>query len=110
MGIKDKIKETIKITGQNISILNGKVFVNGVEYVPKQKGVTELEFEGDAGNLDIDCSISIKGNVIGTIDAGGSVNIVGNVDGDIDSGGSVNISGSHKGDIDAGGSVSIIGR
>lgn len=110
MWIKDKIKETIKITGQNVSIINGKIFVNGVEYVPKQKGITELELEGEIGNLDIDCSISVKGNITGTIDAGGSVNVVGDVNGDIDSGGSVNISGNHKGDIDAGGSVSIIGR
>lgn len=110
MNFKEKIKETIKITGQNISILNGKVFVNGVEYVPKQKGVTELELEGDAGNLDVNCSVVVNGNVKNGIDAGGSVSVVGDVSGDIDAGGSISITGSHTGDIDAGGSVTIRGN
>ena len=104
------VKETIQINGKSINIINNKIYINGEEYVPKQKNITEVEFEGNVGNIDADCSFSVKGNVNGTIDAGGSVNVIGDVEGDIDAGGSVNISGSHQGGIDAGGSVSIIGR
>lgn len=102
------MKETIRIFNKDISIINNRIYINGEEYVPKNKNVSEVEFEGTVNNLTADCSFSIKGNVNGDIDLGGSLSVTGDVDGDIDTGGSVNISGHHKGDIDAGGSVSII--
>lgn len=101
------MKETISINNKSISIVNNKIYIDGIEYVPKNKNVSEVEFEGDATKLNADCSFSIKGNVLGNIDVGGSVAINGDVDGDIDAGGSVNIIGKHIGDIDAGGSVNV---
>lgn len=103
------MKEVIRIFNKDISIVNNRIYINGKEYVPKNKNVSEVEFEGTASSLTADCSFSIKGNVKGDIDLGGSLSVTGDVDGDIDTGGSVSIVGNHKGDIDAGGSVSIIG-
>lgn len=103
------MKETIRIFNKDISIVNNKIYINGEEYTPKNKNVSEIEFEGEVNTLTADCSFTIKGNVNGDIDLGGSLSVTGDVDGDIDTGGSVSIVGNHKGDIDAGGSVSIIG-
>lgn len=101
------MKETISINNKSISIVNNKIYIDGIEYVPKNKNVSEVEFEGNVTELDADCSFSIKGNVLGDIDVGGSVAVYGDVDGDIDAGGSVSVVGKHIGDIDAGGSVNI---
>ncbi len=103
------MKETIRIFNKDISIVNNRIYINGEEYVPKNKNVSEIEFEGTVNSLTADCSFSIKGNVNGDVDLGGSLSVTGDVDGNIDTGGSVSIVGNHKGDIDAGGSVSIIG-
>lgn len=103
------MKETIRIFNKDISIVNNRIYINGEEYVPKNKNISEVEFEGTVNSLTADCSFSIKGNVNGDIDLSGSLSVTGDVDGDIDTGGSVSIVGNHKGDIDAGGSVSIIG-
>ena len=107
--IMSKKKQTISINGNNISIINNKLYIDGKEYKFEENNISELEIKGNVASLSSDCSITINGNITGDIDVGGSVNIVGDVTGDIDAGGSVNISGRHKGDIDAGGSVSIIG-
>lgn len=85
------MKETISINNKSISIVNNKIYIDGIEYVPKNKNVSEVEFEGDVTELDADCSFSIKGNVLGDIDVGGSVSVIGKHIGDIDAGGSVNI-------------------
>ena len=103
------MKEVIRIFNKDISIVNNRIYINGEEYVPKNKNVSEIEFEGTVNSLTADCSFTIKGNVNGDIDLGGSLSITGDVEGDIDAGGSVSIIGSHKGDVDAGGSISIIG-
>lgn len=101
------MKEVVKINGKNILIKNNQIWIDGVEYVPKNSNVTEVEFQGKVNKLNADCSFSIKGDVLGDMDIGGSVSIDGNVDGDIDAGGSVNIVGKHSGNIDAGGSVLV---
>lgn len=101
------MKEIIDVKNANVIIKNNKIYINGVEYIPKNKNIKEVEFKGDIRNLDSDCSFTINGNVKGDLDIGGSVCIEGNVTGDIDCGGSITINGWHKGDIDAGGNICI---
>lgn len=101
------MKEVINVNNENITIKNNKIYINGVEYVPKNKGVNEIEFKGNVNNLDSDCSFTINGDIKGDLDISGAVYIKGNIVGDIDCGGSVMINGWHEGDIDAGGSISI---
>ena len=95
---------TFEIEGNNISIQNGTVKVNGVEVKSKLSGKVDIKFEGELANLQADGNVEC-GNVQGDVDAGGSVHCK-NVEGNIDAGGSVHSSGV-GGDIDAGGSVSI---
>ena len=95
---------TIDVEGNNISIQNGTVKVNGVKVKDGLSGKVDVKFEGDLASLQADGNVEC-GNVQGDVDAGGSVHC-GNVEGNIDAGGSVQGSGV-GGDIDAGGSVSI---
>lgn len=106
--------KTIKLpSNNNVSIINGKVFVDGKEVDTSDTDlnnnckVINITVEGNVDRIDCSGSVEVKGNVSKGIDCGGRVEITGQVDGDIDCGGSVKIIGSHKGDIDAGGSVSI---
>lgn len=121
-----KIKTMVSIngtsySGNSVSIINGKVYIDGVlqngDGAPLS-GVVKVEVEGNLTSLKTDASVVVKGNVTGDVDAGGSVqcgNVGGSVDsggstqcddvnGDVDAGGSVTC-GNVKGDVDAGGSV-----
>lgn len=119
--------KTIKVSGNNVSISNGKIIVDGKEINDidgiNSNTIINVIIEGNVGSVqcngsvevtgnvgkNIDCggSVTIGGTLEGSIDCGGSVTVQGDVTGDIDCGGSVRINGSHKGDIDAGGSVSV---
>ena len=106
--------KTIKLpSNNNVSVINGKVFVDGKEVDTNDTdlnngcGTVNIVIEGNVDRIDCSGSVEVKGNVSKGIDCGGGVEINGQVDGDIDCGGSVKIVGSHKGNIDAGGSVSV---
>lgn len=90
-------------TGNNISVRNGKVIIDGVEALTSSGPVIDIIVsEGVIQNLTTDGNVHAQ-NVTGDITAGGSINCV-NVMGDVQCGGSVkaeNVSG----DIMAGGSV-----
>lgn len=95
---------TFEVQGNNISIHNGTVKVDGVEVKGGLSGRVDIKFEGELASLRTDGNVEC-GNVQGNVDAGGSVHC-GNIGGNVDAGGSVHGSGVH-GDIDAGGSVTI---
>jgi hypothetical protein len=105
--------KTFEVPNGNISVINGKIFVNGKEFKGEDIGlkdnyqVVNVVIEGDVDKIDCIGSVEVKGNVYKGIDCGDSVSITGNVDGKISCGGSVSITGEHKGGIDAGGLVSI---
>ena len=89
--------------GRSISIINGKVKVDGVEQDGSLHGVVEIRIlEGKLEQLTTDASVNC-GDVLGSVEAGGSVNC-GNVGSSVDAGGSVNC-GKVSGSVDAGGSV-----
>lgn len=98
--------KSISVTGNNISVINDKVYVDGKLVEEGLVGHVTVEFKGDLANLKVGGAANVIGNVQGYIDTGGSVSITGNVGGDVDAGGSVTC-GDVKGDVDAGGSVRI---
>jgi hypothetical protein len=97
--------QTFTVSGRDVSIVNGKVIVDGNEItgIGDQKEVV-IKWEGPVANLRADRgSIEVTGNVEGNVKAGGSVTC-GDVNGEVDAGGSVNCGNVGK-DVDAGGSI-----
>ncbi|HFD2033575.1 TPA: hypothetical protein ACF2DD_002152 [Clostridium perfringens] len=104
-------KKTV-VKGNNVNIVNNKIFVDGKEYTEHDELQSEYKIlnviiEGNVDKINCQGSVEVRGNVKNAIDCGGSVSVVGDVDGSIDCGGSCNIVGTHIGEIDAGGSVNI---
>lgn len=121
--------KSMKIGNCNsVSIVNGKVFIDGKEYKDinlDNKEAININIEGNVNKLDVrgdnaktiingnvmnrgaysEGSIEVNGNVEGGVDCGGSSTISGDVRGNIDCGGSCTVMGDHSGKIDAGGSV-----
>jgi hypothetical protein len=97
--------KSMSVVGNNISVINDKVYVDGKLVEEGLSGNVTISFEGDLASLKTSGSATIHGNVMGDVDAGGSVKC-GNVSKSVDAGGSVtclNVGG----DVDAGGSVSM---
>lgn len=93
------------VSGSNISVINGKVFVDGKLI---EEGLTDnvtISFVGDLASLSTNGSATIHGNVNGNVDVGGSVTC-GNISGSLNSGGSVACL-EVGGNINAGGSVKV---
>jgi len=90
-------------TGNNVSIINGRVMVDGVSQDEGLTGVVEVRIlEGVLQDLTTDASVTC-GQVLGSVKASGSVNC-GAVGGTVVAGGSVNCD-TVGGSINAGGSV-----
>lgn len=66
--------------GESISIINGKVFVDGKDMTPDSKEIT-ITVEGDVNTLKVDyCkSLSIKGSVNNAMASSGNIDITGDV-------------------------------
>lgn len=106
--------KTIECPNGNISVINGRVYSNGVEVntddtdlKSNKHAIINIKIEGSVDKVNCNGNIEVNGNVTGDMDCNGSISIIGNVNGDIDCGGSANIKGDHKGSIDAGGSVNV---
>ena len=102
--------KTFSGSGQSVSIINGRVFVDGNEVDPEGEalsGVVEVRIlEGTIRNLNSDSSITVeKGDVLGSVDARMSVTVHGNVQGNVGAGQSATIRGDVGGDVNAGQSV-----
>ncbi|MCY8539501.1 hypothetical protein MOD23_19370 [Bacillus haynesii] len=89
--------------GNNITITNNEVLIDGKAVESSVSGVVKVKIEGTPAKVYSDASIEVKGDVLGDVDSGGSVNC-GNVKGNVDAGGSVRC-GTVGGSVDAGGSV-----
>jgi hypothetical protein len=93
-------------TGNNINIINGDVYIDGVKQDP-MPGISNrpnIEITGNVESVAVDVgSVTVKGNVTGNVKAGGSVNCDA-VGGDVHASGSVNCD-EVGGSINAGGSV-----
>ena len=95
--------QTITCSGSNITILNGKVIVDGNIIQSDIGNNAKVIINGDVNKIECSGSVEVHGNS-GSIDCGGSCTVDGEVKGNIDAGGSVEC-GNVSGDIDAGGSV-----
>lgn len=95
--------KTIRVRGNNISVVNNRVIVDGKVVSESLSGDVTVIVEGCCGNLKASGNVEINGDC-GNIDCGGSCTVRGNVSGDIDAGGSITC-GNVGGSIDAGGSV-----
>lgn len=94
---------SFSVKGNNISVINNKVIVDGVTLEDGLSGIIEVKFEGGLASLNTDSSATIHGNVHGNVYAGGSVECE-DVGKNVNAGGSVNC-GNVIGDVNAGGSV-----
>ena len=90
--------KTTQVKGNNISVKNGNIYVDGSLVAEGLSGDVNVKFEGDLANLDA-TSVEVNGNVTGNVDCT-SFNCTGNVGGIID-GTTINIGGSVKGRVDA---------
>lgn len=102
--------KTITCKGKNVSVINGKVIVDGKTIYPDNDekiftGNIDVNIYGNINNLECDGSVIVNGDVRKNIDCGGSCEVNGDVGGNIDCGGSCSC-GNVNGNIDAGGSVS----
>jgi hypothetical protein len=96
----------ISVQGNNISVINGKVFVDGKEYKeqPEKTEQIILKIEGAVQQLNIDDSVSIEGDVTAEhIRVNGSINCR-NIKGSIEAKGSINCD-DIEGKVKAGGSI-----
>ena len=100
----------IQYKGNNISIKNDRIVIDGVEVGSSLPAVSELRIvEGQVNKLETDHSVKATDCYIGEVDAGGSVTCD-DVGGSVNAGGSVTAN-DIKGSANAGGSVTckIIG-
>lgn len=117
------------ISGENVSIVNGKVICDGKTYnisdysdgpeinitvngnVNTIENVANVTVKGDVkGDIDAGGSVTVTKDCYGNIDAGGHVEVNGNCGGNIDSGGSTHVGGNCEGDIDSSGSTTVNGN
>lgn len=90
-------------SGRSVSIINGRVTIDGVPQDGVLNGVIEVKItQGTLENLTTDASVT-AGLIGGNVSAGGSVNCD-NVGGSVTAGGSVNCE-DVRGSVMAGGSV-----
>ena len=94
--------------GSSISIVNNKLYVNGLEWEDDQgdgrlSGVVRVELSGDIKEVKTDASLHVHGDIQSGATAGGSIKC-GNITGHVKAGGSVNC-GDVAGNISAVGSV-----
>ena len=95
--------------GSSISIVNNKLYVNGLEWEGddggngRLTGVVRIELSGDIKEVKTDVSLHVHGDVHGSVTAGGSIQC-GNITGHVRTGGDVKC-GDVSGNINAVGSV-----
>ena len=89
--------ETITVKGDNISVVNGKVIVDGVVIKEGLTGDVHVKFEGNLAKLDA-TNVTVNGSVIGDVNCT-SLKVSGSINGDVDA---TNVSASEiLGKVDA---------
>lgn len=93
----------VTYSGNNISINNGKMTIDGVDASNIPDNVMTIKVEGILNSLTCDKSVNVNGTIQGNIEAKGSVNCD-DVKGNVNAGGSVNCD-DIGGNVNAGGSI-----
>lgn len=73
---------TTYVSGNNIRVHNGTIYVDGVLVKEGLKGEVTVKFEGDLANLDCESAV-IHGNVGGNVDST-SLKVNGDIKGNVD--------------------------
>ena len=97
----------IACSGRNISVINGKVSVDGKVVEDNLTGDITVVVDGDVSSIECDGDVTVNGNCESGIDCGGSCTVAKYVRGNINAGGSVDC-GDVDGYINAGGSVRCV--
>lgn len=95
--------KTVRVSGNNIIVSNGKVIVDGKVIEENLAGDITVIVEGNCNKVDAAGSVEVHGDC-GSVDCSGSCTIRGNVTGNVDASGSVTC-GNIGGDIDCSGSI-----
>lgn len=61
------------VKGNNITVSNGKIIVDGKVVQEGLSGEVTIKFEGDLANLKSDSSVIVNGNIEGSASSGGSL-------------------------------------
>jgi len=96
---------TFEVSGNNVSIINGTVRVDGNVVVSGLSGGVNIKWEGGLASLTTDSSVTCT-DIHGSVNAGGSVHC-NDISGSVSADGSVKASGHIGKQISAGGSVKI---
>lgn len=75
--------KTFTTKGNNISVINDKVMVDGVIIESGLSGIVKIQFYGDLASLDANIA-EITGNVIGKVDSN-TLKVTGDIRGNVDS-------------------------
>lgn len=91
------INGTTYTSSKSITIIDGKVIIDGNDVTPSGKEIT-ISIEGSVENLEVDaCSkVIVNGNVKSLKTTSGDIDVKGNIEGSIST---------TSGDIDCGGSI-----
>jgi cytoskeletal protein CcmA (bactofilin family) len=99
-------KTSINLQGNNVSIVGGRIVVDGVDITDQHSipnNVLEIHIIGEVHNLTTDKAVNVQGVIHGNVDAGGAVNCD-DIKGNVQARGSVNAD-NISGSVEAGGSV-----
>lgn len=71
--------------GNNVTVKNGKVIVDGKDYTPSDSKSISISIQGDLKDLSVDCcdKVDIKGNVVSAKTLSGDIDISGDVAGSV---------------------------
>ena len=94
-----------------MSVVVGKVFIDGKAQPEGNAGIFEIKIVGNVEHIEVGRgNVSTEGKVTGDIKCGGSGDHAGKVKGNVDCSGSAEIGGNVIGNVDAGGSSNILGN
>lgn len=82
--------KTITTNGRNISVINGKVKVDGKTIFEEHNQDINIEVNGNCNDIDTTGNVTISGNCE-NIDCTGNVICYGDINGDIDCTGNVSL-------------------
>lgn len=81
---------SIETNGRNVSIINGKIIVDGELLSSFNNYDIKIEIYGDCGNIETTGNVIVNGNCK-DIDCNGNVTCYGDIQGDIDCNGNVSL-------------------
>ena len=71
--------------GNNVSVINGQVYIDGVKKVASEEKVINITIEGDINELKVDVcdKLEVTGNCHTVNSTNGNIQVKGNVSGDV---------------------------